>query len=58
MVTVVLADVGLATGPVQFAKVKPALAVAVTGTTVLAAKNWPEAGVTVPPPAGATAVVN
>jgi len=58
MVTVVLAEFGLATLPVQLMKVTPALAVAFNGTTVLAAKNARDAGVTVPPPEGETAVIN
>ena len=58
MVTVVLAEFALATLPVQLVKVNPPLAVATRGTTVLGAKNVPEVGVIVPPPAGATEVVN
>ena len=57
IVTVVEGLFGLATAPVQFVKLYPALAVAEIGTIAPAAKN-PDTGSTVPPVAGDAAVVN
>jgi hypothetical protein len=58
IVTVVEALVLLATGPLQDTKTYPVVGRALRLTTVPAAYHPPEAGVTVPLPAGETAVVS
>ena len=58
IVTVVEALVLLATGPFQDTKTYPTAGTVLRFTTVPAAYHPPEAGVTVPLPAGATAVVS
>lgn len=56
MVTVVEALLWEATGPIQPLNTKPAFGVAPIVITLFAAKKSPEGGVTVPAPAGDTAV--